>query len=319
MTKAKVTTNVPKSTLEAEKPKKTGQNKQETQEPVVVISEEQQIENELIEARENLKQFKLKEKQQREQHEKDVKKKLTDDTGSANTTVNHEHVSGVKRSKPSAPVSAYTFFKQANASKGSGWCVEKWKEMDEIAKKPFNDQANKDKTRYQQQMAEYEKIHAQVTHHKVQKKDLKKQDSDEEKKNTGPVKLTKKQKLQKVKDEKEKAKQERLSRGRTASDIAKSPSNTSSSPKNKIDLDDDEDEDEEENNDEDDEEYDSDEEDEDEEDSDGNPFEENEIVDDDEIYVNDDDDGWSDMKSGFKSHNPHTQKIKVNPNRRWNK
>eukprot|EP01133_Synstelium_polycarpum_P004062 gene4062-4724_t len=130
--------------------------------------------DELEQVQKQLKEFKVKSKMQREEHEKEIKKKLHNDNDQPQAGLVHETHSGVKRSKPLQPTPAFQLYKDANPTKSKGWCQEMWRALDDVGKLPFYTAHEEDKKRYQLEMANYEKIHAQVTHHKLQKKDKKK-------------------------------------------------------------------------------------------------------------------------------------------------
>jgi len=284
------------------------------------------------------KVLKLKENKKKEQHELEIKSH----SPTAHTTHSHsshkpnqaptgvKSLKPVKKSKPMTAKTPFQYFKEANSSKSAGYCLEKWREMTDVDKIQFNELAQKDKERYISQMAEWEKIKAQTEHQKVQKKDLRKASpSDEEKKNQGPKKLTKKEKLVKEKEKKEMVKQERINKwakkkkeegkeqgededeeenSDSEQDEEESSENHEEEDENDSD-DDDEDEDEDDDEDDDDDDEDEDEEEDDEEeDDDDDEEEEKELYDDDGFVDEDGGDGWSDMKRGFKSSHHNSQR-----------
>ncbi|EGC35946.1 hypothetical protein DICPUDRAFT_91932 [Dictyostelium purpureum] len=296
-------------------------------------------------------EFKIKNKKQKEEHEKEIKKKLENEQQSNHPhhIADHSH-SGIKRSKPLAPTSAFQFYKDANPSKSPGFLLEKWRELADHEKKHFNDMAQKDKERYHTQMEEYEKIHSQVTHQKLQKKQIKKKTSDDESQNNGPKKLTKKEKLKKAQEDKEIAKQEKLNGTKKYSKKSETVVTISSSPSKKTvnikkcnnsnddsDSDDteeeeeegndceeneeEEDEEDEEDDDEEDEEDDEEDDDEDEDEGDESGNESNHSAFEEDVFIDEDDtDGWGEMKRGFKSSHHNSSNAKHNNRRvKWNK
>ncbi|EGG21133.1 high mobility group box-containing protein [Cavenderia fasciculata] len=344
-------------------PKSKKQQQQPTTAPTAAVAEEKEltVDDEVSEVNRQLMKIKLQKKQKQEEHEREIKRKQQDEQhagnhhgSSSSSSKGGDHVapiiqdglvSGVKRSKPSAPIPAFQYFREENPKRANGWLLEKWKEMEEGEKRPYYTKAEEDKQRYKLQMEEYEKIHAKVVHHKVQKKDKKKSaKKNDDSGGSGSEDTPSHQDKESQESDEDHQPGKRLTKKgkkKLAAKLSTSPKPAShlSTKKNQVNdtsgqlsllsasvkalsnqnrkYNEEDDDDEDEDDDEDDEDEDDEDDDEDEDDEEGEEGEEVDYG----VYDDEEDEGYAEMKRGFKHQAGGNQKNrdhKLRSGKRWN-